>query len=174
VAEQLPTFPYHPDPVATGSVVASDAVCYCCDRARGYLYTGPVYAVEKLRNRLCPWCIADGGAADRFEALFTDVLDDVPRDRLFAITQRTPGFTGWQQEHWLVHCGDGAAFLGRVGAAELAAHPDALASLRQELAGRPEPQAARFLDALSGDGGPTAYLFRCRTCGTHLAYADAT
>ena len=33
------------------------------------------------------------------------------------ITQRTPGFTGHQQEHWLYHCGDGAAFIGTTEAA---------------------------------------------------------
>ncbi|MEU4587390.1 CbrC family protein [Kitasatospora aureofaciens] len=174
VREPLPVFPYHPDPVATGAIVQSDTECSCCGRARGYIYAGPVYAAENLRDRLCPWCIADGSAADRFGAQFTDVVDDVPMDRLFAITQRTPGFSGWQQERWLIHCADGAAFLGPAGAAELAAYPDASASLRQELTSWPKPQAEQYLNALTRDGQPTAYLFQCRACGTHLAYADAT
>ncbi|MGW2378328.1 CbrC family protein [Kitasatospora sp. NPDC001683] len=176
MTEPLPEFPYHPDPVATGAVVASHAECSCCGRARGYIYTGPVYAAENLRGRLCPWCIADGGAAERFEAQFTDVVDDVPLDLLFAITQRTPGFSGWQQERWLIHCGDGAAFLGSAGAAELMACPEAWASLRQELSCGPwsSSQAEQYLMALSKNGQPTAYLFQCRVCGTHLAYADAT
>ncbi|MFJ9776312.1 CbrC family protein [Kitasatospora sp. NPDC101157] len=173
MTEQLPLFPYHPDPVSTGAIVRSDVECRCCDRARGYIYTGPVYAAENLRNRLCPWCIADGSAAGLFDAQFTDVVDDVPRDRLFAITQRTPGFSGWQQERWLIHCGDGAAFLGSAGAADLAAYPDASASLGRELASWPKSQAEQFLNALTRDGQPTAYLFLCRVCGTHLAYADA-
>jgi uncharacterized protein CbrC (UPF0167 family) len=167
-------FPYHPDPVATGAIARSDGKCGCCDRARGYVYTGPVYAAENLRDRLCPWCIADGSAADRFDAQFTDVVDDVPQDRLFAITRRTPGFSAWQQEHWLIHCADGAAFLGTAGASELAAHPEAWASLRGELGSWPASQAERFLKALTKDGQPTAYLFQCRVCGTHLAYSDAT
>jgi uncharacterized protein CbrC (UPF0167 family) len=29
-----------------------------------------------------------------------------------------------------------------------------------------------FLQALTPDGGATAYLFRCRHCHPHLAYAD--
>jgi uncharacterized protein CbrC (UPF0167 family) len=37
---------------------------------------------------------------------------DVPREVLEQIARRTPGFSGWQQEHWLYHCGDGAAFEG--------------------------------------------------------------
>lgn len=174
--EPLPVFPYHPDPVGTGAVVRSEVECSCCHLARGHIYTGPVYAVENLRGRLCPWCIADGSAADRFEALFTDVLDDVPMDRLLAITQRTPGFSGWQQERWLVHCGDGAAFLGAVGAAELADHPEAWTSLREERGDGPcsSSRAEQYLMALTKNGQPTAYLFRCRACGTHLAYSDAT
>ncbi|MEV6775241.1 CbrC family protein [Streptomyces syringium] len=89
---------------------------------------------------------------------------------------RTPGFAGWQQERWLTHCGDGAAFLGTVGATELANYPEALAVLRQELADAPwsAAQIEQYLSALSKDGQPTAYLFQCRSCGSHLAYSDAT
>lgn len=38
-----------------------------------------------------------------------DVPDGVPLHIVEEITRRTPGFTGWQQESWLYHCGDGAA-----------------------------------------------------------------
>ena len=112
----LPIFPYHPDPLATGSVVESEAACAACGRARGYLYGGPVFAEEE--QAFCPWCIADGTAAAAFDAEFTDVADapaDVPAEVLEAIAQRTPGFSGWQQERWLYHCGDGAAYLGSEG-----------------------------------------------------------
>jgi uncharacterized protein CbrC (UPF0167 family) len=118
MTEPLPEFPYHPDPVATGSVEASDATCRSCGRARGFIYAGPVYAVEELVEALCPWCIADGSAAEEFDAEFTDVgvnaPDDVPADVIETIARRTPGFEGWQQERWLYHCGDGAAFLGTI------------------------------------------------------------
>ncbi|WP_406493391.1 CbrC family protein [Streptomyces sp. NBC_01604] len=33
---------------------------------------------------------------------------------------------------------------------------------------------AAFLAALDAGGRPTAYLFRCRRCARHLAYADFT
>ena len=113
---ELPDFPYHPDPRASGAVVESDARCPACGRARGYVYTGPVFAVEELARQLCPWCIADGTAAEPFDAEFTDVGSHVPEDVphwvLEQIARRTPGFSAWQQEHWLYHCGDGAAFEG--------------------------------------------------------------
>jgi len=66
-----------------------------------------VNAVEELRECLCPWCIADGTAAARFEASFTDIYDvpdGVGADVIEIIMTRTPGFSGWQQEHWMFHC----------------------------------------------------------------------
>ncbi|HEY1370578.1 MAG TPA: CbrC family protein [Gaiellaceae bacterium] len=176
----FPEFPYHPDPRATGFVRESDRVCRACGDARGYVYTGPVFAVEELRDELCPWCIADGTAAAAFDAQFTDVDDDVPGDvppeAVDRIARRTPGFSGWQQEHWLYHCGDGAAFLGLAGAKELEPHPDAIDALRRELDdyGWSQQQVEEYLASLDRDGQPTAYLFRCRRCRRHLAYSDFT
>ncbi|HEX5829769.1 MAG TPA: CbrC family protein, partial [Gemmatimonadaceae bacterium] len=68
MTEPLPSFRYHPDPVAAGSIEPSDAVCRCCGRARGYIYAGPVCAEEEFDDALCPWCITDGQAAARFAA----------------------------------------------------------------------------------------------------------
>jgi uncharacterized protein CbrC (UPF0167 family) len=130
-ADPLPAFPYHPHPVGTGSVKPSDRQCVCCGRVRGFVYAGPAYSVEELDGSLCPWCIADGSAAERFGADFSDVLDppnDVPPELIEQVTKRTPGFSGWQQERWLFHCSDGAAFLGVVGRSELEPYPDALES----------------------------------------------
>ena len=91
------------------------------------------------------------------------------------MTTRTPGFSGWQQEHWLYHCGDGAAFLGAAGWPELEKHPDALDKVREELPRGvwSSDEVEAYLRALYKDGSPTAYLFRCRHCGTHLAYSDS-
>jgi uncharacterized protein CbrC (UPF0167 family) len=110
--ESLPTFRHHPDPVATGSIEASNGTCPCCEQARGFAYVGPVYAEGEVEG-LCPWCIADGSAAERFGAELTEVDGDVPEPVLVELTTRTPGFIGWQQERWLTHCGDGAAYLGK-------------------------------------------------------------
>lgn len=173
----LPEFAYHPDPLATGFVERSDGTCLSCGQPRGFIYTGPVHAVEELIDSLCPWCIANGSAAARFDATFADDVprpDDVPAEVVATITKRTPGFSGWQQEHWLYHCGDGAAFLGRVGWPELQILPDAIESLRQEHAalGWTPELIEEYLRELDKDGSPSAYLFRCRHCGTHLAYSD--
>ncbi|MFG2782606.1 CbrC family protein [Streptomyces prunicolor] len=173
----LPQFPYHPNPVATGSVTASDEPCVCCGQERGWVYTGPVYAADAPDAGICPYCIASGTAADRYDACFGDTIEgDVSRDVVIAILTRTPGFTAWQSPHWLTHCGDGAAFLGPAGTKELTAYPDAVDHLRRQCAEWkwPPDQVENLLGALDKDGGPTAYLFRCRVCEAHLAYADFT
>ena len=178
---ELPEFRYHPDPLKTESIIASKAVCACCGRARGYIYVGPVYAEQDLVEALCPWCIADGSAHEKFEACFTDESgvggygewEPVSNEVLAEVAYRTPGFSGWQQEQWWTHCGDAAAFIGRAGKAELLAlGTDALAAIR-ESTGLPEgPEWQAFLAALDKDGSPTAYVFRCKTCGALGGYQD--
>jgi uncharacterized protein CbrC (UPF0167 family) len=159
-------------------VEASTTSCRCCGKARGFIYTGPVYAVEELNDELCPWCISDGSAATQFDAGFTDVgwgvPADVPRAVLDEVAKRTPGFAGWQQEHWLYHCADAAAFLGRVGHRELREHPEALDMIRHENSGFgwSDEEVESYLSALHADGDATAYLFRCLRCDRYLAYAD--
>ncbi|MEO6529256.1 MAG: CbrC family protein [Gemmatimonadaceae bacterium] len=42
VSDALPEFRHHSDMLASGSIVASTAACPCCERSRGFAYTGPV------------------------------------------------------------------------------------------------------------------------------------
>jgi uncharacterized protein CbrC (UPF0167 family) len=177
----LPTFKYHPDPVATGSIVESDGECICCEQARGFIYAGPVYATESNDDCICPWCIADGSAHEKLEATFTDeeliggggLWDAVPPDVCEEVAFRTPGFVGWQQEMWWTHCGDAGQFIGRAGYRELAAHgAEAVEAIRQSTGLRPSAEWDRFFQALDKDGSPTAYLFRCLHCGQLGGYQD--
>lgn len=178
MADPLPQFRYHPDPIATGAVEPSKKECRACERARGFIYVGPVYAHDELVDALCPWCIDSGTAAEMFDAEFTDVGWGVPPGVPASVTgdiaHRTPGFRAWQQEHWLYHCDDGCAFLGAVGRRELEDYPDALEALRRESQsdGWGEQEAADYLGSLTKGGSPTAYLFRCLACRAHLAYSD--
>jgi uncharacterized protein CbrC (UPF0167 family) len=176
----LPTFRYHPDPIDSGSIVSSDATCRSCGQARGFIYSGPVYAREELDDSLCPWCIADGSAAARFEAEFVDPSgvgnygewESVSPDVVAEVSRRTPGFSGWQQERWWTHCGDAAEFLGAAGRTELMARwPEAIDAIRAE-AGYEGQNWDDYFAALSRDHGPTAYVFRCRHCGRMGGYSD--
>lgn len=151
MSEALPSFKYHPDPIATGSVEASAAPCRCCGRARGYLYVGPVYGSEDLHESLCPWCIADGSAALTLGAEFADSrplkLAGVPAPIVEEVHFRTPGYSSWQSEQWIVHCGDACEFHGRASAVEISS------------AGMQRGQSAPF-------------KFKCRHCGTLLFEQD--
>lgn len=173
----LPTFRYHPNPIVTGSVVKKAVTCQCCGQAREYRYNGPVYSRERVTD-LCPWCISDGSAAARFGAQFTDTglmgPDPIPRAVLDEVLRRTPGFSGWQQEQWMFHCGDAAAYLGRAGYEQLVGHDDAIEMLSSPMRGIGwgDEQIGDYLSCLHVDGDATAHLFRCLHCGTELAYAD--
>jgi len=179
--ELLPTFRYHPDPLATGSLRPDDDTpCLGCNRIRGYIYTGPV-STEKpfiLEDHLYPWCIADGTAAKRFGATFCDtgMLDDIPAPARDEVEERTPGYTAWQQETWLGCCGDAAAFMGMAGAKELRERfPEAIGAVKRvlrddfDLSGK---ELQEFLDSLSTESDATAYIFRCLHCGKYLAEVD--
>ena len=154
--------------------------CACCGKERGYLYTGPLHgrATDGLEDSLCPWCIADGSAAERFGVSFVDVgwgvPAAVPTAVLEELTQRTPSFTAWQQERWLYHCDDAAVYIGRADHERLASHPNALRMVLHENDefGWPEVASTAWVESMSSDGSPTAYLFRCLHCGIDLAYAD--
>ena len=177
----IPAFKYHPDPIATGSIVPSDTVCECCGQARGFIYTGPVYSIEELDECICPWCIADNTAHDKFGAEFTDAAGVGGYSKSLMLSSaviedvvfRTPGFTGWQQERWLACCGDAAAFLGRAGREEIEEQwLDAVVSLQEDCGMSDGRDWQDYFKALDSDGSPTAYIFQCLHCGRHLGYSD--
>lgn len=177
----LPEFPYHQNPIATGSIKEADVICICCNKARGYVYVGPVYATAELDERICPWCIADGSAHDTFDCVFTDEAgiggehpyNKVSEEVIAMVAHRTPGFSGWQQERWWTHCQDAGQFLGRAGAREVSAlKPDEQDQFRFECEMRHGEEWEFFRDALDAEGSPCAYLFKCRKCGAIGGYAD--
>ena len=174
----LPIFRYHADPLATGSVEASNDPCDVCGLDRGFVYAGPVYSAIADEPTICPWCIADGSAARMLQADFTDagsaVPGQVPTEVVDEISRRTPGFSGWQQERWLYHCDDAASFMGRVGYDDLVALPGAMEMLSHENDdyGWSSEQTQAYLRRLEPDGEATGYWFRCVVCQSDLAYSD--
>lgn len=165
--------------MATGSIVESDSSCKVCERRRGFVYRGPFFAVDEVET-ICPWCIADGSAAARFEGEFTDLhyigWDNVSDETKDEVLRRTPGFAGWQHETWMAHCDDAATFLGRAGSAELhrlgSEAIDAIKSPLRDFRWT-EEELDRYVAVLDADGEPTAYIFRCTQCGSLLGYSDS-
>jgi hypothetical protein len=175
----LPSFKYHPDPVGTGSIIASDKRCQVCRQPRGFLYTAAIYSISDL-EAVCPWCIHDGAAHVIFNAQFTDLnsvggygeWEPVAPAVAEEIAFRTPGFSGWQQERWFTHCGDAAAFLGPMGRKELESlGPEAVSAICRE-SGYGSEEWDFYLQSMDKHGIPTAYLFRCLHCGCLGGYSD--
>jgi uncharacterized protein CbrC (UPF0167 family) len=175
----LPEFRYHPDPLRTGSVIASPDPCLVCGQARGFLYDGPIYTEHDLTGAICPWCIADGAAAEKYDATFVDseaFPDAVPSAAIDEITTRTPGYSAWQSEHWPACCGDATVFQGPTGIQELRQRDRTLEGplmshivYNMAISGG---AASRLLESLNRDKGPTAYVFHCPQCLTHHFHVD--
>ena len=88
------------------------------------------------------------------------------------LTERTPGYHGWQQEYWMAHCDDFCAFLGYVGWPEIEESglaEEIAETYRQDLCGFEFEDIRQYMRK---DGGLTGYLFRCLRCGKHFLYAD--
>lgn len=170
----LPTFRYHPNPIATGAFEESEegVACDCCGEITHIYYEGPFYSVDDIEY-LCPQCIASGEAARKFNGSFQDdlSLDDGVDDaeKLDELIHRTPGYSGWQQEYWRAHCGDYCAYLGNVGARELRA----LGVLEEVLDDSmwDDEQKEMIQESVNG-GHLQCYLFQCLHCGKHLVWMD--
>lgn len=165
----LPFFAYHPNPLATGSIRVGAERCACCGRERGYIYTASVYGRNDLEGQLCPWCIADGSAAEQHGASFSDesslVQSGVSTEVVEEVTRRTPGYNSWQQEQWLACCGDACEFHGHPPREHLPLmDPTAVEQFLSATGWTPE-QWLEFSSNYKPDGSPALYHFVCRCCG---------
>ncbi|OWQ47909.1 hypothetical protein CDL60_04760 [Roseateles noduli] len=166
----LPHFPYHPDPVSTGAVVARKITCLCCEQERDFVYTGPVYRARvETEGRLCPWCIADGSAASRLGVDFGHTHDlmtaGIAREVIEAVELRTPGFFSWQNQSWLPHCDDACAFMGDASLEDVVeASDETRETLKREYA-MADDDWAHLIARYTPGGNPAFYEFVCRHCG---------
>ena len=175
----LPAFRYHPNPLDTGSIIASDATCVVCTQRRGFIYSGPVYGGDNVEDTICPWCIADGSAHDTLGVTFatSDAFPaETPTEVVRVIAERTPGYSAWQAEEWPSCCGDAAAFIGPLDITEIRANHQRLEGfLMSQIVhglGMSGPAATQFLESLRRDTTPTAYLFTCLHCHEPQVHVD--
>jgi uncharacterized protein CbrC (UPF0167 family) len=178
MSEELPHFQYHPAPLLTGAVEASSVTCACCQRARGFIYVGPVSGEEDLDEVLCPWCIADGSAAEKLGASFADdsPLEDagLAEAIIEQVHLRTPSYTSWQQEEWLTHCEDACEFHGDASASDVANASDATKREWRERCEMTEDDWADITASYAPGGSPAFYKFLCRHCKTVLLGWDCS
>lgn len=170
----LPYFKYHPYPLKTGAFENNKTVtCDCCGEKTNIYYTNPFYSIEEI-DYLCPWCIANGKAAKKFDGEFQDEAscDNVEKkEYIEELCHRTPGYCGWQQEYWLSHCGDFCAFIGYVSWNDIVKM-----GISNEIKKNYDQQSIGFtfedIKSYMGNGSMQGYLFQCIKCGEYLIYAD--
>lgn len=170
---ELPKFTYHPEPIITGVIERSEKPCLCCGKAHGYIYVGPVYSSEEeLDDQLCPWCIADGSAAERLGASFADSHPLLKAGIAPAIVEeihlRTPAFMSWQEPEWLSHCNDACEFHGDASAKDVA---EASSSTKADWLARNKANESKWAlvtDRYRPGGDSALYKFICRHCGMVL------
>lgn len=166
----LPRFRYHPDPLATGAIVASNKPCVCCGQARGYVYALAPYSVhDDLAEAICPWCIADGAAEAKYAASFVDdhplLQAGLPLAVVNEVCGRTPGYPSWQQEVWQHHCGDACAFHGDAGVADVQSASAASVALFAQDYPFWRGGWAAFAASYVPGGSVALYRFVCLHCG---------
>ncbi|MBW7981742.1 PF03691 family colicin E2 tolerance protein CbrC [Enterobacillus tribolii] len=187
----LPCFKYHPYPLQTGAFKQDKTVlCDCCALHTDIYYASTFVSAGNITNLcFCPWCIADGVAAEKFDICFhesSDIEGQIvmydsagefigvnniyPPEMVDLLTKRTPGYFGWQQAYWLAHCGEFCAFIDYVGWDDISQQLDAFADLAADCAhfGVKVEHLPKYLS----NGDCQGYLFRCLKCGTLRLWAD--
>jgi uncharacterized protein CbrC (UPF0167 family) len=171
---QLPEFKYNSNAERLGIIKKEKTDCPVCGLERNYVYDGPFYSVNQIEG-ICPWCIKDGSAAKKYDGEFQDVAscDSVEKQEyLVELTTKTPGYSGWQQERWLSHCGDFCMLKDYVGWAEIIGLKEELTDDLNEIKsdyGLTEKELEKYLINKSGMQG---YLFQCLHCGQHRLTVD--
>jgi uncharacterized protein len=87
------------------------------------------------------------------------------------LIHRTPGYSGWQQEAWLSHCGDFCAFIGYATWDQIEPLSDELATDVRRAKSEMRLGDEDFIQSLDG-GSLYAYLFKCIHCGHHRVAFD--
>lgn len=181
---QFPVFKYHPDPVGTRTFLTSEAECAVCNQKNGYVYDGPLHTEEEADEddencvSICPWCIANGNAASKLKVEFSGFFSLSDHDGLsdevkHEILTRTPGFITWQDQIWLVHCGDVCQYLGRAGGPEIRdLHPEVIEQIKEDYC--PDKlEIEEYLDDIEKEGSPVALIFKCRHCDHKECHLEA-
>jgi uncharacterized protein len=173
MSSTLPAFPYHPDPVASGVIVASESKCVCCNQARGLVYIGPAHTKhEGVRENLCPWCIADGSAASKFDVEFADAHPlfkaGIDRKIVDVVTKQTLGYFSWQQDDWLTHCRDACAFHGHASAEDIKLASRATIEAWKTEYGMTDIDWNTVTAGYQPRGHSAFYKFVCRKCSQVL------
>ena len=168
--KKLPFFKYNPNAYTNGSIVNKPNVCDCCHQTTEY-YVENMYSAATVKC-VCVECIHSGLAAEIFNGDFIQYSEVVleNKENTEILFKRTPGYSSWQGEHWLVCCNDYCAFIKPIGAKEL--HDMKIfQEVTEEYAKKYNLPYDDFED-LSETGSPGGYLFQCLHSKKHHLDVD--
>lgn len=144
-------------------------------------YTGLFYSIEEPEF-ICPWCIHDGSAAEKYDGEFNDYASiegispdpaepdtiTIPQEFLNEVTKKTPGYHSWQQGVWLVHCNEPYAF---IDCADSEMIKPFFTELEEDFENCGiDPDYIRT--TVTKEGDVAGYLSQCVRCGKHRLRAD--
>jgi hypothetical protein len=179
---KLPIFKYSPNAYDLDLFENIEGVCSVCNEKRQLKYTSSFYSVEEPEY-ICPWCIANGKASEKYNGDFNDYYgiegvssnpndadSTISKEQLFEITSKTPSYTSWQQEVWLTHCNEPCKFIGYADTKTI------------------EPIIDQVNDDIENNGYETefikkhlskhaslvGYLFQCVNCEKHRLHVDCS
>jgi uncharacterized protein CbrC (UPF0167 family) len=179
---ELPQFRYSPNAYKIDVFEDTDGTCSVCNQQRNIKYNSSFYSEEEPVY-ICPWCVADGSAAQKYNGVFNDregvetplgydsdeTLQSTFDEKAEEVSQRTPSYISWQQEVWLSHCNEPCAFIGY-------ADSKAIEPLLHELEADIENagyDSNLITEHMSKEGSVVGYLFQCLHCGIHRLHVDS-
>lgn len=181
--KNLPHFTYSPNAYDLDLFEKTEGRCSVCEEERSLKYKSSFYSIDKP-DYICPWCIANGKAAEKYNGSFNDYLGiegvspdpndpppNIPEELLLAITDKTPSYLSCQQEQWLTHCQQPCAFIGY---ADTETIQPLLDELKEDIEQNIGIEPKFIKENLSKDGHLIGYLFRCLKCNQHRLHADCT
>jgi hypothetical protein len=171
----LPSFKYQPNCIENDIFIKAGQdevkICQCCDK-QIEIYYNTMYTSKNV-DCLCPDCIANGSAAEKFDGEFIGGADPITdgADKTEELFKRTPGYVSWQEDYWLAHCNDYCAFISYVGIKEL----QEMGIIDEVLADYAEmdDNVADVRQWLHKEGWMVGYLFKCLHCGKHRLWVDS-
>lgn len=171
---ELPKFKYHLNPIKSGVIAKEKTLCPVCKELKDYRYECKPYGNIDLEG-VCPWCIANGRAAEDYDVEFNDYYgysNEVNEAQIEELIRRTPTYISWQTEHWMTHCHDFCAFVEYVGWGEIEYLYDELKEDINEVCEEMQISLEEFKMSLFNNGDFQGYLFSCVHCGKHRLHID--
>lgn len=179
---ELPQFKYSPNAYQLDIFEKVEGTCSICNEKRNIKYKRSFYAIEKP-DYICPWCIANGAAAKKYNGEFNDYLGiegvspdpsdpppSLPKDLILEICNKTPSYFAMQSEQWLCHCNEPCAFLGYVDSNDI---KPILEELKEDIEVNIGFPSEVIINHLSKDSSfYKGYLFQCLKCKKHRLHAD--